>query len=102
MKYRIIQRGDGKYKVQMKRTFFLPWENVYCYGNDYSSYNGFGFEKNIEYEDRKMHVFSDLELAKAKIQSEIKYRKDRDDEIKQQKEKDRMLKKHKVIEVVEV
>lgn len=97
MKYRIIQRGDGKFQVQRKETWSDDWSYVYCSKDDYvsedMSYQE--WENSNHYKDRQDHVLSTLELAQSKLNKIV-------DEETREKNKEKMMKKFKLIKTVKV
>lgn len=34
MKYRIVERVDGRYEIQKRRNFFYTWRYVDCYSSE--------------------------------------------------------------------
>lgn len=77
MRFRIVKRGDGKFKVQSHdEGFFSKWGEVFNYSEDYPLYHDYQNQKitlNDWYEssqsaDNRENVFGTLELAQAKMQ----------------------------------
>lgn len=86
MKYRIIQRGDGKFLVQEKVGFF-SWRNIYVRRDDFpDDINSTTYDY-----DWINGVYPTIEIAKAKIQKLV-----------DEKKAEQMKKQFKVIEEVEV
>lgn len=77
MKFRIVKRGDGKFKVQSHdEGFFSKWKDVHTLVEDYSDWLEVkkgevslqDWYESCEYKDFYDDVFSTLELAQAKMQ----------------------------------
>jgi hypothetical protein len=73
MKYRIIQRGDGKYKVQAKDKRSDTWNDVDCHCDDYVSFNpeDILLIRGVDRNDYCNGVFSKLSDAERKVESLI-------------------------------
>lgn len=93
MKYRIIERGDGKFKVQSKAHWLDKWKDEYLNSEDYpDSLKKYSeWEQSQQYKDRWEQVFSNIELAQEKIKN-----------ITEKKNIEKLKKQFKVIEEVEV
>lgn len=89
MKYRIIQRGDGKFQVQYKHSR-NDWRHVEVHHFDYP-YDLDNWRESSHYDDYLERVYSSLELAQAKLNKIIEATK-----------KEELKKKITVIEEVSV
>ena len=66
MKYRIIENGLGKFKVQKKVNWSNLWNDVYLEGCDYPDITE-KYKESKHYNDYENQVFGDLDLATKKL-----------------------------------
>lgn len=103
MKFRIIQRVDGKYKVQRKLWIFGAWQDVFIWVSDYQT-NGRieNWEGSSQREDYQKGVFGDIELAKNKVKELMKDFQDDVEKCRLLEADKKLQKQFKVIEEIEV
>jgi len=93
MKYRIIELINGSFRVQSKKYLLSSWKNLYCSGSDYPPFTGYEIDDNY-----RSFLFSEtfptLDLAKKKIDREIREDKQFNDRMKFE---ERLEKEFKVI-----
>lgn len=89
MKYRIIERGDGKFKVQSRVHWWGKWEDEYNYSEDYPGFNS--FVESPMTDDWRDRVFSSVDLAQSKIKK-----------LRDERQAEQLKKQFKVVEEVEV